>query len=179
MINNGRHSIALTDQNGEFEEDDSGWETVSHQEEHRSSFSPDEFTSNNHQRDSNVSATEFQKTPLREIKEVCPVPRRQSKKVSSMAKLWSSIEGINGRVSFSNARKSNAGMVSPGKGGFSKLDLVGSSPDSAYANVNRGGMKGCIEWPRGTHKNNVKTKLMEAQVESQKVQLKHVLEHKI
>ncbi|KAJ0264560.1 Actin cytoskeleton-regulatory complex pan-like protein [Hirschfeldia incana] len=182
LINNGRLSDALTDQNGEFEEDDSGWETVSHQEDHRSSFSPDEsvhFTSNNHQRDSNVSAngTEFQKTPLREIKEVCSVPRRQSKKVSSMAKLWSSLEGINGRVS--NARKSNAGMVPPGKGGFSTLDLVGSSPDSAYANVNRGGMKGCIEWPRGTHKNNVKTKLMEAQVESQKVQLKHVLEHKI
>ncbi|KAF8103961.1 hypothetical protein N665_0182s0067 [Sinapis alba] len=186
LINNGRHSNALTDQNGEFEEDDSGWETVSHQEEHRSSFSPDEsvhFTSNNHQRDSNVSAngTEFQKTPLREIKEVCSVPRRQSKKVSSMAKLWSSLEGINGRVS--NARKSNAGMVSPErgprKGGFSTLDLVGSSPDTAHANVNRGGMKGCIEWPRGTHKNNVKTKLMETQVESQKVQLKHVLEHKI
>ncbi|KAG2293215.1 hypothetical protein Bca52824_039884 [Brassica carinata] len=49
----------------------------------------------------------------------------------------------------------------------------------AYASVNRGGMKGCIEWPRGTHKNNVKTKLMEAQVEGQKVQLKHVLEHNI
>ncbi|CAN6883237.1 unnamed protein product, partial [Brassica oleracea] len=182
--NKGRLSNALTDQNGEFEEDDSGWETVSHQEEHRSSFSPDEsvhFTSNNPQRDSNVSAngTEFQKTPLREIKEVSPVPRRQSKKVSSMAKLWSSIEGINGRVSFSNARKSNAGMVSPRKGGFRTLDLVGSSPDSAYASVNRGGMKGCIEWPRGTHKNNVKTKLMEAQVEGQKVQLKHVLEHNI
>lgn len=184
LINNGRHSNAFTDQNGEFEEeDDSGWETVSHQEEQRSSFSPDEsvhFSSNNHQRDSNVMAngTEFQKTPLREIKEVCSIPRRQTKKVSSMAKLWSSLEGINGRVS--NARKSNAGMVSPGKGGFSRLDLVGSSPDSAYANVNRGGMKGCIEWPRGTtHKNSVKTKLMEAQVERQKVQLKHVLEHKI
>ncbi|CAH8353647.1 unnamed protein product [Eruca vesicaria subsp. sativa] len=172
---NDSHSNAY----GEFEEDDSGWETVSHQEEHRSSFSPDEFTSNNHQRDSNVSAngTEFQKTPLREIREIISVPRRQSKKVSSMAKLWSSLEGINGRVS--NARKSNAGMVSPGKGGFRTLDLVGSSPDSAYANVNRGGMKGCIEWPRGTHKNSVKTKLMEAQVERQKVQLKHVLEHKI
>lgn len=182
LINKGRHSNAFTDQNGEFEEDDSGWETVSHEEDHRSSFSPDEsvhFASDNHQRDSNVSGngTEFQKTPLREIKEVCSVPRRQSKKVSSMAKLWSSLEGINGRVS--NARKSNAGVILPGKGGFSTLDLVGSSPGSAHANVNRGGMKGCIEWPRGTHKNNVKTKLMEAQVERQKVQLKHVLEHKI
>ena len=33
-----------------------------------------------------------------------------------MAKLWSSLEGINGRVS--NARESTAGVVSPGKGGF-------------------------------------------------------------
>ncbi|VVA99007.1 unnamed protein product [Arabis nemorensis] len=189
VINKGRHSNAFTDQNGEFEEDDSGWETVSHSEEHGSSYSPDESipcSSNNHHRDRNVSmkGTEFQKTPLREIKEVCSVPRRQSKKVSSMAKLWNSLEGINGRGS--NVRKSTVGMVSPerdaSKGGFSTLDLVGqwsTSPDSANANVNRGGMKGCIEWPRGAHKNSLKTKLIEAQIESQKVQLKHVLEHKI
>ncbi|KFK39377.1 hypothetical protein AALP_AA3G236800 [Arabis alpina] len=184
VINKGRNSNAFTDQNGEFDEDDSGWETVSHSEEHGSSYSPDESipcNSNNHHCDSNVSkdGPEF-----REIKEVCSVPRRKSKKVSSMAKLWSSLEGINGRVS--NARKSTVGMVSPerdaSKGGFSTLDLVGqwsSSPDSTNANVNRGGRKGCIEWPRGAHKNSLKTKLIEAQIDSQKVQLKHVLEHKI
>ncbi|CAL9221581.1 unnamed protein product [Arabidopsis halleri] len=189
LINKGRHLNAFTDQNGEFEEDDSDWETVSHSEEHGSSYSPDESIpgiSNTHHRNSNVSmdGTEFQKNLLREIKEVCSVPRRQSKKLSSMAKLWSSLEGMNGRVS--NGRKSTVGMVSPetgsNKGGFSTLDLVGqwsSSPDSANANVNRGGMKGCIEWPRGAHKNSLKTKLIEAQIESQKVQLKHVLEHKI
>ncbi|KAG7582678.1 hypothetical protein ISN44_As08g022460 [Arabidopsis suecica] len=183
LINKERHSNAFTDQNGEFEEDDSGWETVSRSEEHGSSYSG---ISNTHHRNSNVSMneTEYQKTLLREIKEVCSVPRRQSKKLSSMAKLWSSLEGMNGRVS--NGRKSTVGMVSPetgsNKGGFSTLDLVGqwsSSPDSANANVNRGGMKGCIEWPRGAHKNSLKTKLIEAQIESQKVQLKHVLEHKI
>ncbi|CAH8261172.1 unnamed protein product [Arabidopsis lyrata] len=188
LINKERHSNAFTDQNGEFEEDDSGWETVSRSEEHGSSYSPDESIpgiSNTHHRNSNVSMTEteYQKTLLREIKEVCSVPRRQSKKLSSMAKLWSSLEGMNGRVS--NGRKSTVGMVSPetgsNKGGFSTLDLVGqwsSSPDSANANVNRG-LKGCIEWPRGAHKNSLKTKLIEAQIESQKVQLKHVLEHKI
>ncbi|KAL1197743.1 hypothetical protein V5N11_012396 [Cardamine amara subsp. amara] len=190
LINEGRHLNAFTDQNGEFEEDDSGWETVSHPEEHGSSYSPDESTpgiSNIHHRESNVpmmNETEFQETPLREIKEVCSVPRRQSKKLSSMVKLWSSLEGMNGRVS--NGRKSTVGMVSPergsSKGKFSTLDLVGrwsSSPDSANSNVNRGGRKGCIEWPRGAHKNTMKTKLIEAQIESQKVQLKHVLEHKI
>ncbi|VYS58013.1 unnamed protein product [Arabidopsis thaliana] len=189
LINKGRHSNAFTDQNGEFEEDDSGWETVSHSEEHGSSYSPDESIpniSNTHHRNSNVSmnGTEYEKTLLREIKEVCSVPRRQSKKLPSMAKLWSSLEGMNGRVS--NARKSTMEMVSPetgsNKGGFNTLDLVGqwsSSPDSANANLNRGGRKGCIEWPRGAHKNSLKTKVIEAQIESQKVQLKHVLEHKI
>ncbi|EOA30026.1 hypothetical protein CARUB_v10013128mg [Capsella rubella] len=184
----GRHSNSFSDENGVFEEDDSGWETVSHPEEHGSSYSPDESNpgiSNNHHRDNNVSmnGTEFQKTPLRVIKEVRSFPRRQSKKLSSMAKLWSSLEGMNGRVS--NGRKSTVGIVSPetcsGKGGFSTLDLVGqwsSPPDSANANVNRG-KKGCIEWPRGAYKNNLKTKLIEAQIESQKVQLKHVLEHQI
>ncbi|CAN8268949.1 unnamed protein product [Cochlearia groenlandica] len=191
LVNKERHSNAFTDQNGEFEEDDSGWETVSHPEEHGSVSSQDESIpsiTNNHQRDSNVSmmnGTEFQKTPLREIKELSSLPRRDSKKVSSMTKLWSSLEGMNGRVS--NGRKSSASMVSPvrssRKGRFNALDLAGqwsSSPDSAHANVNRGAMKGCIEWPRGSaHKNSMKTKLVETQTESQKIQLKHVLEHKI
>ncbi|CAH2053230.1 unnamed protein product [Thlaspi arvense] len=187
FISKGRRSNAFNDQNGEFEEDDSGWETVSHPEEHGSSYSPDESIHsiiNNHQHDRDVTmnGTEFQKSPLREIKEAGSVPRRVSKKISSMAKLWSSLEGINGR-------KSTVGMVSlspergSSRGGFSSLDLVGQwnslSPDSAHANVNRAGMKGCIEWPRGGHKNSLKTKLIEAQIESHKVQLKHVLEHQI
>ena len=87
-------------------------------------------------------------------------------------------------------RKSSVGMVSSpergsSKGGFSPMmDLVGqwsSSPESAsHPHVNRGGMKGCIEWPRGAaQKHSLKAKLIEARIESQKVQLKHVLKQKI
>jgi hypothetical protein len=63
------------------------------------------------------------------------------------------------------------------------MDLVGqwnSSPESAnHPHVNRGGMKGCIEWPRGAQKSSLKSKLIEARIESQKVQLKHVLKQRI
>ncbi|KFK35916.1 hypothetical protein AALP_AA4G053200 [Arabis alpina] len=219
MINKkGRHSDAFTHQNGDIEEDDSGWETVSHLEEQGSSYSPDgsiPSVNNNshHHRHSNASSggTEFlgkgweeTMTPTTEISEVCSAPRRSSKKVSSITKLWRStgasnngdrdsnykvisMEGMNGgRVS--NGRKSSVGMVSPdrgsSKGGFSPMmDLVGqwsSSPDSAnHPHVNRGGMKGCIEWPRGAQKHSLKAKLIEARIESQKVQLKHVLKQKI
>ncbi|CAH8335363.1 unnamed protein product [Eruca vesicaria subsp. sativa] len=212
----GRHSDALTHQN---EEDDSGWETVSHVEEQGSSYSPDgsiPSVNNHHHRESNASSggTEFlgkgwdetMMTPTTEISEVCSVPRRSSKKVSSIAKLWRSsgasnngdrdnnsfkvisVEGMNGgRVS--NGRKSSVGMVSSpergsSKGGFSPMmDLVGqwsSSPEGgSHPHVNRGGMKGCIEWPRGAQKHSLKAKLIEARIESQKVQLKHVLKQKI
>ncbi|VVB00626.1 unnamed protein product [Arabis nemorensis] len=215
----GRHSDAFAHQNGDIEEDDSGWETVSHLEEQGSSYSPDgsipsvNNDNNHHHRDSNASSlgTEFlgkgweeTMTPTTEISEVCSIPRRSTKKVSSIAKLWRSsgassngdrdsnykvisMEGMNGgRVS--NGRKLSVGMVSPdrgsSKGGFSPMmDLVGqwsSSPDSAnHPHVNRGGMKGCIEWPRGAQKNSLKAKLIEARIESQKVQLKHVLKQKI
>ncbi|XP_010545507.1 PREDICTED: uncharacterized protein LOC104817854 [Tarenaya hassleriana] len=203
MTNKERHSNAFTDQNGEIEEDESGWETVSHLEEQGSSYSPDGSipSVNKNHRDCNISMSGseyegkgYEDTPVTEISEVCSVPRRQSKKVSSIAKLWRSggnngesykiisMDGLNPR--FSNTRKSNVGVVisperssSKGGGGFSPMDLVGqwSSPDSA---MNRG-MKGCIEWPRGAQKNSLKAKLIEARIESQKVQLKHVLKQKI
>ncbi|KAJ9153781.1 hypothetical protein P3X46_027184 [Hevea brasiliensis] len=197
-----RHSDAFVDQNGDIEEDESGWETVSHLEDQGSSYSPEGSipSVNRNRRDSNVSASgtdweenAFDETPLTEISELCSVPTRQLKKVSSIAKLWRScpnngdnyniisVDGMNGRTS--NGRKSNGGIVSPdivsGKGGLSP-DLVGqwSSPDSGNPHISRG-MKGCIEWPRGTHKSSLKAKLMEARRESQKVQLRHVLKQKI
>ncbi|KAG8637027.1 hypothetical protein MANES_15G072000v8 [Manihot esculenta] len=205
MINkdgSDRHSDAFIDQNGEIEEDESGWETVSHLEDQGSSYSPEGSVPsiNRNRRDSILSGsgTEWEEnacdeTPLTEISELCSVPARQLKKVSSIAKLWRScpnngdncsiisVNGMNGR--FSNGRKSSEGIVSPdrgsGKGGLSP-DLVGqwSSPDSGNPHITRG-MKGCIEWPRGMQKNSLKAKLLEARMESQKVQLRQVLKHKI
>lgn len=196
-----RLSNAYVDHNGDIEEDESGWETVSHLDDQGSSYSPEGSAPsvNKNHRDSNVSrsGTDWEEnageeTPITEISEVCSLPTRQFKKGSSIARLWRScpsngdnykiisVEGLNGRLS--NGRISNGSIVSPdrgsGKGGISPPDLVGqwSSPESGNPHVTRG-MKGCI--PRSTQKNSLKAKLMEARMESQKVQLRHVLKQKI
>ncbi|XVF34003.1 hypothetical protein REPUB_Repub18cG0019700 [Reevesia pubescens] len=198
-----RHSNAYVDQNDEIEEDESGWETVSHLEDQGSSYSPEGSAAsvNKNCRDSNFSGSgiEWEENPcgvasITEITEVCSLPARQLKKVSSIARLLRScpnngenykiisVEGTNGRLS--NGRKSNGGIMSPdrgsGKAELSPPDLVGqwSSPDSGHPHITRG-MKGCIEWPRGAQKNSLKAKLLEARMESQKVQLRHVLKQKI
>lgn len=198
-----RHSNVYVDRSGTLEEEGSEWETVSHPEDQDSSYSPDgsdPSVSKDH-RDSNVSRTGIEwegnvcdGTPITEISEVCSVPTRQLKKVSSISRLWRSypsngdnykiisVEGINGRLS--NGRLSNGALISSecgsGKDGLSPPDMAGqwSSPESGNPHITKG-MKGCIEWPRGAQKNSLKSKLLEARMESQKVQLRHVLKQKI
>ncbi|KAI3466247.1 hypothetical protein Pfo_022910 [Paulownia fortunei] len=198
-----RHSNVYIDQSGELEEDASEWETVSHPEDQGSSYSPDGSDPSVHKnfRVSNVSrsGTEWEKdggeeTPIMEISEVDSVQMRQLTKVSSISKLWRScpsngdnykiisLDGKNGRLS--NGRVSNGATMSPdhgsAKGGLSPQDLSGqwSSPDSGNPHINRA-MKGCIEWPRSAQKNSLKARLLEARMESQKIQLRQVLKQKI
>lgn len=198
-----RHSNVYMNRSGELEEDASEWETVSHPEDQGSSYSPDgsDPSVNKNFRVSNVSrtATEWEKnggeeTPIMEISEVDSARMRQLKKVSSISKLWRScpsngdnykiisVDGKNGRLS--NGRLSNGVIMSPdhgsAKGGLSPQDLSGqwSSPDSGNPHINRA-MKGCIEWPRSAQKNSLKARLLEARMESQKVQLRQVLKQKI
>lgn len=196
-----RKSNVYMNRSGELEEDASEWETVSHPEDQGSSYSPDgsdPSVSNNNYRVSMNGAEwekdEGQETPIMEISEVDSARLRQLKKVSSISKLWRScpsngdnykiisIDGKNGRLS--NGRLSNGGIMSPdhgsAKGCLSPQDLSGqwSSPDSGNPHVNRA-MKGCIEWPRSAQKNSLKARLLEARMESQKVQLRQVLKHKI
>ncbi|TKY46879.1 hypothetical protein E2542_SST28928 [Spatholobus suberectus] len=194
-------SDVFMDDNGDIEEDESGWETVSHVEDQGSSCSPEgsALSVTKNCRESNVSGRSVleweenagEDTPMTEISEVCSVPTKQSKKVSSIARLWRSgpnsgdnykiisVEGMNGRLS--NGRVSNGGIMSPdwglGKGGLSPQDLLCqlSSPESA--NLHNRGMKGCI--PRAVQKSSLKARLLEARMESQKVQLRHVLKQKI
>ncbi|KAL2322648.1 hypothetical protein Fmac_027027 [Flemingia macrophylla] len=196
-----RCSDVFMDDNGDIEEDESGWETVSHVEEQGSSCSPEgsALSVTKGPRESNVSGRSVleweesacEETPITEINEVCSVPTKQSKKVSSIARLWRSgpnsgdnykiisLEEMNGRLS--NGRVSNGGIMSPdwglGKGGLSPRDLLCqlSSPESA--NLHNQGMKGCI--PRSVQKSSLKARLLEARMESQKVQLRHVLKQKI
>ncbi|MBA0693251.1 hypothetical protein Goari_010745 [Gossypium aridum] len=199
-----RHPNAYVDQSDEIEEDESGWETVSHLEDQGSSYSPEgsDASVNKNCRGSNFSGSGIEweenscrdtDTPDTEISEVCSLPARQFKKVSSVAKLWRSfpnngenykiisVEGTNGRLS--NGRKSNSGIMSPdrgsGKGCVSPPNLVGhwSSPDTGHQHITRG-KKGCIEWPRGPPKSSLKAKLLEARMETQKLQLRHILKQK-
>ncbi|XP_009779367.1 uncharacterized protein [Nicotiana sylvestris] len=184
-----RHSHAYVNQTDDLEEEGSEWETVSHLDEQGSSYSPEGSISSTNRKYSNVSRGDG--TPITEISEVCSGPGRQLKKVSSISRLWKSngdnykkisVEGMNGRLS--NGRLSNCAVLSPdhgsSKSGFSPSDLAGqwSSPDSTNPQITRG-MKGCIEWPRNSHKHSLKSKLLEARMESQKVQLRHVLKQKI
>ncbi|KAJ6333096.1 hypothetical protein OIU77_009041 [Salix suchowensis] len=198
---NHGHSGASVHQNGDIEEEESGWETVSHLEDEGSSYSLDGSipSVNKNCQESNVSgrATECEEnacdeTPITEISDLCSLPRRQLK-ASSITRIRRScpfngdnyktisVDGLSSRLS--NGRKSNAGIVSPdkmcGESGLSPPDLAGqwSSPDSVNPRITRG-MKGCIEWPLG-HKNSLKSKLLEARMESQRVQLRHVLRQKI
>ncbi|KAG4203946.1 hypothetical protein ERO13_A04G016800v2 [Gossypium hirsutum] len=199
-----RHPKAYVDQSDEIEEDESGWETVSHLEDQGSSYSPEgsAVSVNKNCRRSNFSGSGIEweenscrdtDTPDTEISEVCSLPVRQFKKVSSVAKLWRSfpnngenykiisVEGTNGRLS--NGRKSNSGIMSPdrgsGKGCVSPPNLVGhwSSPDTGNQHITRG-KKGCIEWPHGPPKSSLKAKLLEARMETQKLQLRHILKQK-
>ncbi|KAG8386128.1 hypothetical protein BUALT_Bualt03G0116800 [Buddleja alternifolia] len=175
------HSNVYMDQSDEAEEDGSEWETVSHQ---GSSYSPD--GSHQNFRVSNVSRNGGEETPIMEISEVGPTQTRQLKKVSSISRLWRSYpsNGDNYKIRLSNGRLSNGVTMPPdcgsGKDGYSVEDLGGewSSPDSGNPHMNRG-MKGCIEWPRGAPKSSLKARLMEARMDSQKIQLRQVLKQKI
>lgn len=195
-----RQTNSFIAHNGDIEEDESGWETVSHLEDQGSSNSPEESIAsvkkNHRESNASVSGTEWEgngggDSPSTEISEVCSVPSKQLKKMSSIARLWKScsnnegyklisLEGINARLS--NGRLSSASILSADGGsvrsGISPPELAEqwSSPDSGNGHATRG-KKGCI--PRNTIKGSLKAKLLEARMESHKVQLRQVLKQKI
>lgn len=157
------------DGTGDGEEDDSGWETTSHAEEQGSSNSPDgSDPSVNGFCRSNVSAggMDWEENPDGEkagsgvTTEVCSAAaaaRQPRKKMASITRLWRS-------------------SSSPNSGG----GLDGSlSPEGKGAAAGLGMKKACVEWPRGVQKQSLKAKLLEARLESQKIQLRHVLRQKI
>ncbi|RAL40997.1 unnamed protein product [Cuscuta campestris] len=112
---------------------------------------------------SNVSRSGAGSTPATDISEVCSSPAHPTKKGSSM----------------SRRRCPNGGRHANRE--WSREDDVSTtnSGDSGNHHINRA-MKGCIEWPRNsTQKNSLKSKLLEAKMESQKIQLRHVLKQKI
>ncbi|XP_038971847.1 uncharacterized protein LOC120104580 [Phoenix dactylifera] len=182
-------------------EDDSGWETLSHDEEQSLRNSPEGSVPSvkgiYEESNASSSGTEWEENGVdgelnNEIGDV-QNRRHPRKNVSSISRLWRSscpnngenckmipVELTNGRLS--NGKNSN-GTFSPNRGsgevGLSPPSMGHwSSPDSPNPHLSRR-MKGCIEWPRGAHKHSLKVKLLEARMESQKIQLRHVLQQKI
>ncbi|OEL25639.1 hypothetical protein BAE44_0013344, partial [Dichanthelium oligosanthes] len=182
------------------DEDDSGWETVSHAEEQGSSNSPDGsepsvngFCGGN---DASASGTDWEEDNCENcrsnsgISGVCSTTgEKYRKKGSSFSRLWRSSNGdghkktgselLNGRLS--SSRMSNAApspdpknsevcQVSPSVGDW--------SPDLLNPHVVRA-MKGRVEWPQGVQKHSLKSKVLDARSNGRKVQLRQALEQKI
>ncbi|KAI3717896.1 hypothetical protein L1987_69807 [Smallanthus sonchifolius] len=180
------------DEDDDDEDDESGWETVSHVKDEGSNYSPngsDPSVTKSTRRDWEVNNG----TPITEINEVRLVPNNKvPKKGSSISRLWRSsysnngenckiisMEGLNERLS-SGSHVSNGTQLSPDRSSGVSASEWSCSPGSGSNPHITKGMKGCIEWPRGVmQKNSLKAKLLEARIESQKVQLRQVLKQKI
>ncbi|KAL8159955.1 hypothetical protein V2J09_001492 [Rumex salicifolius] len=197
-------SDAYGSENGEVEDDVSGWETVSHADDQGSSYSCEESIASINKmlyRDSNVSGhvaeweeNKGDETPVSGISEVCSVQSKQNKKVSAISRLWKSglnnsekyklisVDGLKSR--FSDGRISTGSSITSTdhgskRGGSIPFDLASNCSSSDTGNPHFGrGMKGCIEWPLG-QKTSLKSKLLEARMESQKVQLRQVLKQEM
>lgn len=193
----------MFEENGD-EEDDSGWETVGHvEEEQDSSKSPNQSEPSVNgvylESHASISGTDVDgcgddEKQNSEINEVFSVTKSQSrKKGSSISRFWKSSRSSNAedsrKISFEltngrlcNGRLSNAtlsparksedtGLSSPSVGNWSPPDLLKS-------NIIQG-MKGRVQWPRGAKKQSLTARLMDASFQSQKVQLRQILEQKI
>ncbi|XP_062180030.1 uncharacterized protein LOC133884585 [Phragmites australis] len=181
------------------DEDDSGWETVSHVEEQGSSNSLDGsepsvngFCGGN---EASVSGTDWEDNfencrSNSDISGVCSTTgEKYRKKGSSFARLWRSSKGndhrkigselLNGRLS--GSRMSNAALspdfknsevcqISPSVGDW--------SPDLVNPHVVRA-MKGCVEWSQGARKHDLKSKLLDTRTNGRKLQLRRTLEQKM
>lgn len=177
-------TYGLLEDEEEEDDDESGWETVSHMEDQGSNYSPNR---------SDPSVTKWEEndeTTITEITEVVP-PSKSAKKPSSISRLWRSSYSSNGggdnnickMVPF-DGRLSNGTHLS--SGAVLSPDRSSGVSLSEWSSPGSGGNKphvtkgGCIEWPRGVmQKNSLKAKLLEARMESQKVQLRQVLKQKI
>jgi hypothetical protein len=176
-------------------EDDSGWETVSQVEENGSSNSPggsepsvNGFCGEN---GASVSGTDWDgycdnDQAHSEISEVCSA-KYQNKR--SFVGLWRSSNSVDQKKMGSvirNGRLSNARMSNITESPYLKNGEVCDSspsvgqwrPELLNPDIVRA-IKGCIEWPRGVQKHNLKSKLLEARTDGGKVQLRQALKQKI
>ncbi|CAM0911051.1 unnamed protein product [Alopecurus aequalis] len=173
-------------------EDGSSWETTSHEDLQGSSFSQNgnrsepsvnkicdriSWTSGN---DSEDGLNELSNVYLTDMKQ------QHKKKQSAISKLWRSPPQRNCEIQEENVvellnsitgRLSTGGMYYGTQGADRGVGLSSpsmeqwSSPDSMNSQLNRG-FRGCMEL---VQRQSLKAKLLEARMESQKIQLRHVL----
>ncbi|XP_004232710.1 uncharacterized protein [Solanum lycopersicum] len=119
------------------------------------------------------------------------LPKKPKKKGSSFRKLWrSSLStedfcktiSVDDSGRFSNGSTSNVDVVFsenvPAERALAYQDFVNHCCSGGPRNPHTArAMKGCIEWPRGIPKHGLKSKLLEARIQSQKSQLRSVLKH--
>ncbi|XP_062194980.1 uncharacterized protein LOC133898334 [Phragmites australis] len=176
-------------------EDASSWETMSHEEMQGSSRSPYGSEHSINKIFDRISWTSGNDSEGGQNNKLCDDlsnnyltdMKQPKKKESAISKLWKSsplknfdfrakeaAEMINGRSS--NASLPN-GVYSTTKGANQEMGLSSpstaqwSSPDSMNSQLNRG-FRGCMEL---VQRQSLKAKLLEARMESQKIQLRHVL----
>ncbi|GJN01708.1 hypothetical protein PR202_ga18991 [Eleusine coracana subsp. coracana] len=159
-------------------EDGSSWETISHEDMQGSSGSPDGSESSvNKMCDGSISCESRNGFECRENEKVkddltdvyMTNTNQPKKKESAISKLWKSSRPKNSE----NMQERCRNRTQPTK--RRAMELTGHSMNIQF---NRG-FKGCIEYPRTSQKHSLKAKLMEARMESQKVQLRQVLKQKI
>ena len=179
-------------------EDDSSWETMSHEEMQGSSHSPYGSDRSVNKIFDRISWTSGNDSEGGQTNKLCDDlsnvyltdMKQPKKKESAISKLWKSsplknyefrtkdaAEMTNGRSSsaslpngvFSNAKGLNLDM-----GDSTPSTLQWSSPDSMNSQLNRG-FRGCMEL---VQRQSLKAKLLEARMETQKIQLRHVLNQK-
>ena len=179
-------------------EDDSSWETMSHEEMQGSSHSPYGSDPSVNKIFDRISWTSGNDSEGGQTNKLCDdlsnvylIDMKQpKKKESAISKLWKSsplknyefrmkdaAKMTNGRSSsaslpdgvFSNAKGLNLDM-----GDSTPSTARWSSPDSMNSQLNRG-FRGCMEL---VQRQSLKAKLLEARMETQKIQLRHVLNQK-
>ncbi|RRT39096.1 hypothetical protein B296_00039815 [Ensete ventricosum] len=162
-------------------EDDSGWETVCQPAFHYPEGSDSSVNCIYEESHGSVRGTYWD-----EQGDSGKINTRQCRrKVSSISRFWRSSSATKGdskniiSVELSNGRLSNCRMPNAALFSDVESDEVSQmrSSDLLDPHVTPGTI-GCTKWPRGTQKHSLKAKLLEARMESQKIQLRRALKQK-
>lgn len=163
----GTNQCPGMDKKCELEEDASEWETVSRRDDEDSSYSSsDPSVSKTFQvSSSSLTGTEGEKEVAEDVPSVSKLSRSCPNNVENYK-----IHTPNDK----NEKLLNSHVPQDMDGQSSNSSPNSGNPHLPWA------LKGCIEWPCSAQKSSSKTKMMEVgMVDSEKIQLRHVLKQKI